>query len=139
MSQRVGVLTASRHVKIAASTSTSADPYHIAALCKAEGLPVPVREHRFAEPRLWRFDYAWIERRIAMEVDGGVWDFAPGRHSRRQGYINDQRKRNAAQLRGWIVLCYTPQTLGECVADLRALLERGQKKGDGSRRPPLST
>jgi hypothetical protein len=43
------------------------------AVLRAVGLPVPIREHRFAPPRRWRFDYAWPAHRLALEIEGGTW------------------------------------------------------------------
>lgn len=66
----------------------------------------PVQEYRFAPPRRWRFDYAWPSRKVAIEVEGGVW--IAGRHTRGKGYIRDLEKYNEAALLGWTVLRYTP-------------------------------
>ena len=65
-------------------------------------LPPYVRELRFHPERRWRFDYAWPDARVALEVDGGAGAF--GRHSRPGGMRGDHEKANAAQLAGWIVL-----------------------------------
>ena len=72
----------------------------------AAGLPTPVRELRFAPPRRWRFDVAWPERLLAVEVDGGSW--VGGRHTRGVGFESDCRKLNTAVLLGWRVLRVTP-------------------------------
>lgn len=69
---------------------------------RADGMPEPVREIRFAPPRRWRFDLAWPERMLAVEVDGGVW--SGGRHTRGAGFIADCEKLNTATLLGWRVL-----------------------------------
>src|SRR6188768_3013853 len=69
------------------------------ALCKAEGLPVPIREFEFHPIRKWRADYAFPAQRVLVEIDGGVW--TQGRHTRGAGFIEDQRKTNAAQLLGF--------------------------------------
>ncbi len=80
------------------------------ALCKRAGLPEPEREFLFAKPdRLWRFDFAWSDRGIALEVEGGVWTH--GRHTRGKGFLGDMAKYNAAALRGWYVFRCTPRTL----------------------------
>ena len=42
-------------------------------LLRSVGLPAPVREHRFHQVRRLRFDYAWIEHKVALEVEGGLW------------------------------------------------------------------
>ena len=81
----------------------------------AAGLPRPEREHRFAPPRRWRFDFAWPVRRIAAEVEGGTW--SRGRHVRGRGFEADCEKYNAAALAGWRVLRFT----GDMVEDGRAL------------------
>lgn len=72
-------------------------------------LPAPVREYRFHAGRRWRFDFAWPEYQLAVEMDGGV--YAAGRHTRGAGYEKDCEKGNAAQLDGWTVLHFTPKHL----------------------------
>ena len=66
-----------------------------------------VAEHRFHPSRMWRFDYALPAHRIAIEIDGGVWQI--GRHNRPKGYIADLDKFNHAAALGWRVLKFTPQ------------------------------
>jgi hypothetical protein len=74
-----------------------------------EGFPQPVREHQaFAFlRRRWRFDLAWPDRMIALEIDGGVYTL--GRHTRGAGFEGDCRKMNAAAAAGWTVFHVTPQ------------------------------
>lgn len=80
------------------------------ALCRRAGLPEPHREYKFAKPdRAWRMDFAWPDRRIALEVEGGVW--TGGRHTRGKGFLGDIEKYNSAALRGWLVFRCTPSTL----------------------------
>lgn len=64
-----------------------------------------VKEHMFHYTRQWRFDYAIPDLKVAIEIDGGVWDY--GRHNRPQGYINDMEKLNNAASLGWLVLRFT--------------------------------
>lgn len=64
--------------------------------------PEPVREHRFHPTRQWRFDFAWPDHRVALEIDGGT--SGGGRHVRVQGFRADCEKLNEAQLLGWIVI-----------------------------------
>jgi very-short-patch-repair endonuclease len=95
--------------------------------CRMAGLPTPVQEHRPMAARNWRFDFAWPERQVALEVEGGTW--ANGRHNRGRGYESDARKYNAATLAGWRVLRATGDMVrsGEAVAAVREALghERG--------------
>jgi very-short-patch-repair endonuclease len=92
----------------------------LTALIRAAGLPAPIREHRFAPPRRWRFDYAWPAHRLALEVEGGTW--AGGRHVRGRGYEADCEKYSEAALRGWRVLRVTTNMLNDGRA--LAMLER---------------
>jgi len=68
-------------------------------------LPEPVLELRFHPTRKWRFDCAWPDRLLAVEVDGGTGLY--GRHNRPQGYENDCEKLNEAIALGWKVLRFT--------------------------------
>src|SRR5689334_15918158 len=77
--------------------------------CEQQGLPCPTPELVFAHPRRWRFDYAWPEQRVALEVEGGVW--VGGAHNRGKHFLNDMDKYNAAALRGWRVFRVIPDWL----------------------------
>lgn len=76
------------------------------AICQAHGLPVPVAEFRFAPPRRWRFDWVWLEQRLAVEIQGGL--YTRGRHTRGPALVNEYAKLNAAVIAGWRVLLVTP-------------------------------
>lgn len=65
------------------------------------GGPPLEQEYRFHPRRRWRFDFALPARKLAIEINGGVW--TSGRHTRGQGYLRDREKVNAAQLAGWRV------------------------------------
>jgi hypothetical protein len=86
------------------------------------GLPLPVWEFYFHPTRMWRFDYCWVEQKIALEVEGGVTTFGMSRHQQNDGYQNDMEKYNAATVMGYRVLRYTwgqlirPQTIADLVA-----------------------
>ena len=76
-------------------------------------LPAWVEEHQFAVSigRRWRFDFAWPDRMLAVEIDGGA--FSGGRHTRGAGFSEDCRKLNAATLLGWRVLRFTGADLDD--------------------------
>jgi hypothetical protein len=82
-------------------------PFH--QLCRIHGLPKPIPEFRFAPPRRWRFDFAWPDHLVALELEGGA--FTQGRHTRPTGFLADMEKYNSAQLNGWIVLRCLPDAL----------------------------
>lgn len=69
----------------------------------------PAREYEFSRTRKWRFDFAWPESLVAVEIDGGA--FSRGRHTRGGGFEKDCEKLNAAALDGWRVFRFTPQML----------------------------
>ncbi len=66
---------------------------------------LPEREYRFAPPRKWRFDFAWPNLRVAVELEGGVW--TGGRHATGAGLVSDMDKYNAAASLGWLVLRFS--------------------------------
>ena len=84
---------------------------------KAVKLPPPEREYRFHPTRRWRLDFAWPDRKIAVEVEGVVHD-GKGRHQTAKGYAADCEKYNSALLDGWKVLRFTPNVIksGSAVA-----------------------
>lgn len=71
--------------------------------------PGCVAEHRFHPLRKWRFDWAWPDRFVAMEIEGGHWK--NGRHTRGKGFENDMEKYNEAAIAGWTVIRVTHDML----------------------------
>lgn len=69
---------------------------------RAHKLPNPEREYRFAPDRRWRFDFAWPDKKVALEVEGGIW--TNGRHNRGAGMEADMEKYNRATCEGWRLL-----------------------------------
>lgn len=65
---------------------------------RAEGIEV-VRELQFYPPRMWRFDFAIMSGRLAIEVAGGTW--SGGRHVTGKGYAADCEKAAHAAMAGW--------------------------------------
>lgn len=83
------------------------------ALWTAHGIPQPVCEYRFALPRKYRFDYAWIEEKVALEIEGGIWikgfSGRGGAHSLPSNILRDMEKGNLAGKLGWRVFRFTPR------------------------------
>jgi len=80
-------------------------------------------EYRFHPTRRWRFDFAWPELKLAVEVDGGTWTY--GRHSRPLGIEQDCEKYGEAQLLGWTVYRCTGSMVktGKAFATIKKLIE----------------
>jgi len=64
-----------------------------------------IRELQFDAARRWRFDFAWPDARVAVEVEGGTW--SDGRHNRGDGFERDCEKYAEAAIAGWQVLRVT--------------------------------
>jgi len=87
-----------------------------------------VSEYRFCERR-FRFDWAWPEQKVALEMEGGVW--TRGRHTRPQGYERDCEKYSLAAILGWRVIRVTPRMLEDGRALELLLLALTKTTGGG--------
>lgn len=101
--------------------SKLAKEFHLQIL--GEGLRMEM-EHRFHPKRRWRFDFADIDLKVAVEVHGGT--FSGGRHTRGVGFEKDREKMNTAQLMGWLVIEATSNQVksGEALTWLKEALEQ---------------
>lgn len=90
-----------------------------------------VTEYRFHPGRRWRFDVANPKTMVAIEINGGVWNY--GRHVRGGGFTGDMEKINAAMMLGWSVLQYEWRTVetnpGRVVAEVTQTTEAKQTGG----------
>ena len=86
-----------------------------------------VTEYQFAPPRRWRCDFAWPDRLVMVEIEGGSW--IKGRHNYGPGFENDCRKYNTAEMLGWTVYRFTPHMVrsGEAIAFMRVVFEKDRK------------
>jgi Protein of unknown function (DUF559) len=82
------------------------------AACVAAGLPTPIPEYLFAAPeRRYRADFAFVDARVMVEIDGGVWRKGGGAHSHPLNIIRDMERTNEATVRGWRLLRFMPEKL----------------------------
>lgn len=93
-------------------------------------IPAPVREHRFHPVRRWRFDFAWVGPKLAVEVQGGIW--SGGAHGRGVGITRDMEKLNEAQILGWSVLFVSSEMIkdGRALEWVKTMLEKRRDGGD---------
>jgi len=95
---------------------------------RAHKLPKPSREYRFRPTgRRWRFDYAWPELALAVEVEGGTWGKKKkSGHTTGSGFEKDCEKYNAAALDGWAVLRYTTKMVmdGRAIDQIEKTIQR---------------
>jgi hypothetical protein len=102
--------------------------FHIVldSFSRETGTPVEY-EYRFHPVRRWRFDAAFPERMIAVEIDGGA--FSQGRHVRGAGFRKDCEKFNEAAFLGWRVFHFLPEQTGaEMIGMLDKALGREMRK-----------
>ena len=105
------------------------------------GLAMPELEYRFHPTRKWRFDMAYPDEMLAIEIEGGIYGRAVrcnncgqqvmkhtkggrmvivregGRHNTGKGIEKDAEKYNEAALLGWKVLRFT----SDMIQDGRAI------------------
>ena len=80
--------------------------YYWKLLC--QDLPEPEAEYRFHPRRKWRFDWAFVKQKVAVEVEGNAWGVAGGgRHMK----DTDLEKYNEAVELGWSVFRFSPGML----------------------------
>ena len=71
------------------------------------GGPPLAPEFQFHPERKWRADFAHVESRTLIEIEGGVFINGGGRHNRAAGFIADAEKYLHAWLAGWSVVRLT--------------------------------
>ena len=108
------------------------DTLHSKVLTQLVGFPDPTTELLFHPKRKWRFDYAWEEQKLALEVHGGI--HSGGRHTRGKGFVEYRAKMNEATLLGWTVLEVTPEHIKS--GQLRAWLLAAFNQDPGQRTKP---
>lgn len=69
------------------------------------------QEYKFHPVRKWRFDFAILSRKIAFEIEGGIWN--GGRHVNPIGFTKDCEKYNEAMKLGWRVFRLVPSMITE--------------------------
>jgi hypothetical protein len=68
-------------------------------------------EFFFSTERLYRFDYAIPEYKIAIEQEGGIWAKGKSGHSSGTGIQRDMDKNNLAISQGWVIIRRTPDQM----------------------------
>lgn len=75
------------------------------------GGPELTTEFRFDPARRWRADFAHLESRTLIEIEGGIFLAGGGRHNRASGFAADTEKYLEAALAGWRVLRLTDRQI----------------------------
>lgn len=118
----------------------------LALQIRAAKLPDPEPEYRFgamaaggpgkglrqrladADLKDWRFDFAWPDLMLAVEVEGGAW--IGGRHNRGTGFLEDLKKYGAAQRLGWTIYRTAGELIksGEALRTIEQLIQATERK-----------
>lgn len=88
--------------------------------CRQYRLPSYVRQFKMlksvqtpradgkAIPKVWRFDFAWPQFYLIVEINGGVWMPGGGAHSHPIDITRNMEKQNDAAREKFFVLQFTP-------------------------------
>ena len=88
-------------------------------------IPRPELEFKFHAVRKWRFDFAWPDHKLAVEIEGGMFQGSNTGHRSITGMMRDIEKYNAAQLDGWCVLRFHAKDLDERPGSVVAWVKLG--------------
>ena len=88
-------------------------------------LPEYVSDYRWHSTRQWKWDIAFVDQKIAVEVDGARRD-GKGDHQTEKGMTNDCQKQCNGALWGWTVIRVTATMVksGEAAEMILRLLTR---------------
>lgn len=103
----------------------------VRAFCASRGFTEPFAEAKFLPMRRFKFDLAWFKLKIAVEVEGGIFQRRnkgghAGWHQSVERMLSDMEKYNEAALRGWMVLRVTPRQIDNGAAFV--LIERAMEE-----------
>lgn len=79
-------------------------------------------EYRFNSFRKYRFDFCFVQMRLAIEYQGGIFMKKSG-HSSPKGATRDADKANLAQSEGWRVLTFTAMNYKNVISELEKFNE----------------
>src|SRR5688572_21789089 len=71
-------------------------------------------EHQFDKTRKFRWDFCFLEYRIALEFEGGIFLRKSG-HNTATHYTKDCIKYNLGTTQGWRILRYTALNYRNCI------------------------
>ena len=83
-------------------------------------LPEPQRQYRFHPVRRWQLDFAWPDKKVACEVQGGIW--MQTRTGRGKGHAHPKRVEEDCEkfchlaMAGWLVLPVIPRWIRDWTA-----------------------
>jgi very-short-patch-repair endonuclease len=64
-----------------------------------------VCQYKFMEGRKFAIDFAWVDKKLAIEIEGGTW--INGGHNRGKIFESNCEKYNELAKRGWTLFRFT--------------------------------
>lgn len=81
-----------------------------------------VYEYKFDSLRKFKFDYANLRLKIAIEIEGGIYTGTG--HAKTGRYLSDMEKYNTASIKGWIILRYAHGQEKKIAGDVKKAFEK---------------
>lgn len=85
----------------------------------------PAREYEAIEGRKFRWDFAFPDKKLLIEIQGGTWSTGKMAHNSGTGIRRDCEKLNLAVVAGWRVLHFTTDMVkdGSALATVERMLK----------------
>ena len=81
-----------------------------------------IYEYKFDTVRKFKFDYANLRLKIAIEIEGGIYTGTG--HAKTGRYLSDMEKYNKASIKGWIILRYAHGQEKKIAGDVKKAVEK---------------
>jgi hypothetical protein len=81
-----------------------------------------IYEYKFDTVRRFKFDYANLRLKIAIEMEGGIYTGTG--HAKTGRYLSDMEKYNEASIKGWIILRYGYGQEKKIAGDVKKAIEK---------------
>lgn len=81
-----------------------------------------IYEYKFDTERKFKFDYANLRLKIAIEIEGGIYTGTG--HAKTGRYLSDMEKYNMASIKGWIILRYGHGQEKKIAGDVKKAIEK---------------
>lgn len=81
-----------------------------------------IYEYKFDSRRKFKFDYANLRLKIAIEIEGGIYTGTG--HAKTGRYLKDMEKYNMASIKGWIILRYAHGQEKKIAGDVKKAIEK---------------
>ncbi len=85
-----------------------------------------IPEYKFISERKFKFDYGHLKLKIAVEMEGGIYQGTG--HAKTGRYLSDLEKYNMAILRGWLLLRYAYGQENLIANDVRKAVQKREKE-----------